>query len=65
MGLLTKFEVLFKIIGSLFVGILQMLANIPEAMQMLAYGIASLPPVLTAYAALFISVSVVYLIVGR
>ena len=64
-GIIDKFILLGNIIISLFVGILQMLANIPEAMTMLVYGVASLPPVLTAYAALFISVSVIYLIVGR
>ena len=64
-GIIDKLVLLVNVIISLFVGLLQMLANIPEAMQMLVYGIAALPAEITAYAALFISVSVIYLIIGR
>ena len=47
-GIIDKLVLLGDVLISLFVGLLQMLANIPEAMQMLVYGIAALPAELTA-----------------
>lgn len=46
-------------------GIFQMLDMLPNAVTLLTYGINMMPPVLTVLATAFISVSVVYLIIGR
>lgn len=46
-------------------GVIQMISLIPSALSMLAYAISSLPPMLTVFATAFISVSVVYLVIGR
>lgn len=46
-------------------GIFQMLDMLPSAVTLLSYGISMMPPVLTVLATAFISVSVVYLIIGR
>lgn len=53
------------IIGNLLMGITELVQMIPQALTFLAYGITSLPPVLTVFATAFISISVVYLVIGR
>lgn len=46
-------------------GVVQMIQLIPSALSMLSYSVLSLPPLLTVFATAFISVSVVYLVIGR
>lgn len=46
-------------------GVVQMVQLIPSALSMLSYSVLSLPPLLTVFATAFISVSVVYLVIGR
>lgn len=61
-------EFLLALVGLLisFVqGIAQLIAMIPSALAMTTSSIASMPLVLTAFAVGLISVSVVYLIIGR
>lgn len=50
---------------NLISGLIHMIQIIPSALSMLSYGVSSLPPVLTVFATAFISVSVVYLVIGR
>lgn len=61
-------EFLLALVGLLisFVqGIAQLIAMIPSALAMTTSSIASMPLVLTAFAVGLISVSVVYLLIGR
>lgn len=54
-----------SVLGNFLLGVAQLVSMIPQALSFLAYGIASLPPVLTVFATAFISISVVYLVIGR
>lgn len=68
-GFLTQIVSFFgaavKILGSFLAGLAQLIYVIPQALTMLTYTIASMPSVLVIFATAFISVSVVYLVVGR
>ena len=55
----------FTFLESIVVGIVQLIVMLPNAISLLAYGITMIPPVLMVFATAFISVSVVYLIIGR
>lgn len=46
-------------------GLVQLLAMIPSAFSMLTYSIGYLPTVLLAFAAVAITLSIVFLILGR
>lgn len=54
-----------KLIANFFAGLGQMFFMLPDALTLLSYSISMLPPVLVVMATAFISVSVVYLIIGR
>lgn len=54
-----------QFLGSLLVGIAQLFVMLPNAISLLSYSITMIPPVLVVFATAFISVSVVYLIIGR
>lgn len=64
-GLVDFLSLIGNIIGSFLAGLVQLVSLIPQALQMLTYSIASLPPVFTVYAVAFVSVSVVYLVINR
>lgn len=46
-------------------GVIQLITLIPVALQMLSYSLSALPPTLVVFATAFITVSVVYLVIGR
>ena len=54
-----------SMLGSFVAGIWALLQMLPGAMGMVTSSIASMPMVLTAFATAMISISVVYLIIGR
>lgn len=54
-----------QFLGSLLVGIAQLFVMLPNAISLLSYSITMIPPVLVVFATAFVSVSVVYLIIGR
>lgn len=56
---------LLALLSSFIDGIFHLLQMLPSAMTMVSSSIASMPSVLVAFATAAISVSVVYLIVGR
>lgn len=71
-GLLSFFEMIWQAIQSgiailtnLISGIVQLIWMIPKALSFLLYSISQMPPVMTAFAVAFVSVSVVYLVIGR
>lgn len=46
-------------------GVVQIVKLIPVALSMLSYSVSALPPTIIVFATAFISVSVVYLVIGR
>ncbi len=56
---------LFGFVYSLIKGLLNVLYSIPQILSFTASSIGFLPSVLTVFATLTITVSVIYLIVGR
>lgn len=56
---------LFAFLGNIIAGTLQMLANIPTALQMLVSTIGYMPTILVGFAMALVTINVVYLIVGR
>lgn len=64
-GISDFLMMLIGIIGNFIGGVLQLILTIPKALYFLTYGISMMPPVLVAFATAFITVSVVYLVVGR
>lgn len=56
---------LLALLASFIDGIFHLLEMLPSSMTMVSSSIASMPSVLVAFATAAISVSVVYLIVGR
>ena len=56
---------LFAFVGNIIAGTLQMLANIPTALQMLTSTIGYMPTVLVGFAMALVTINIVYLIVGR
>lgn len=64
-SILSVFVMVINLVISFVQGIAQMIVMIPQALGMLTYSVSSLPPVLVVFATAFISVSVVYLVIGR
>lgn len=68
-SILTAIVNFFIAVGTLIVnfisGVFQMLQMLPSAISLLSYSVSMIPPVLVVFATAFISVSVVYLIIGR
>lgn len=50
---------------NLIKGFIQLIEMIPAALSMVSFAITSMPPVLAVFMTAFISVSVVYLVIGR
>lgn len=46
-------------------GLYQLILMIPKALGFVSISLGALPPVLTVFAVAFVSVSIVYLIIGR
>lgn len=64
-SILGFFETLLDFVGFLIEGLAELLLMIPSAFSMLTYSIGFLPSVLLAFAAVAITISIVFLIVNR
>lgn len=64
-SILGFFETLLDFVGFLIHGLAQLLLMIPSAFAMLTYSIGFLPSVLLAFAAIAITISIVFLIINR
>ena len=58
-------ESIFSFISSLVTGLIQIFTPIPAAVRMLTQSIGYIPSTLAVFATLTITISVIYLIVGR
>ena len=64
-GVFSFFETILDMVTYLVTGLFQLFAMIPQAVGMLTYSIGFLPSMLLAFAAVAITLSIVFLIVGR
>lgn len=64
-SVLEFFRTILDLVTYLVTGLAQLFVMIPSAFSMLTYSIGYLPSVLLAFAAVAITISIVYLIVGR
>lgn len=64
-SIMDFFGTILDMVKYLVTGIVQLFALIPQAFAMLTYSIGFLPSVLLAFAAVAITLSIIYLIVGR
>ena len=56
---------IFAFVQSLITGLIQVFKAIPSAIQMLTQSIGYLPSTLAVFATLTITISVIYLVIGR
>ncbi len=64
-SVLDFFGTLLNFVEYLVTGLVQLITMIPSAFAMLTYSIGYLPSVLLAFAAVAITLSIVFLILGR
>lgn len=64
-SILNAIITVFDMLSYLVTGLVQLFAMIPSGFAMLTYSIGFLPTVLLAFASVAITISIVYLIVGR
>ena len=64
-SVLDFFGPILDFVEYLVTGLVQLIAMIPSAFAMLTYSIGYLPSVLLAFAAVAITLSIVFLILGR
>lgn len=64
-SVLDFFGTILDFVKYLVTGLVQLIAMIPSAFAMLTYSIGYLPSVLLAFAAVAITLSIVFLIMGR
>lgn len=64
-SVLDFFGTLLNFVEYLVTGLVQLITMIPSAFTMLTYSIGYLPSVLLAFAAVAITLSIVFLILGR
>lgn len=64
-SVLDFFGTILDSVEYLVTGLVQLIAMIPSAFAMLTYSIGYLPSVLLAFAAVAITLSIVFLILGR
>ena len=64
-SILDFFGTLLDFVEYLVTGLVQLITMIPSAFAMLTYSIGYLPSVLLAFAAVAITLSIVFLILGR
>ena len=64
-SVLDFFGTILDFVEYLATGLVQLIAMIPSAFAMLTYSIGYLPSVLLAFAAVAITLSIVFLILGR
>lgn len=64
-SIMDFFGTILDMVKYLVTGLVQLFFLIPQAFAMLTYSIGFLPSVLLAFAAVAITLSIIYLIVGR
>lgn len=64
-SIMDFFGTILDMVKYLVTGLVQLFVLIPQAFAMLTYSIGFLPSVLLAFAAVAITLSIIYLIVGR
>lgn len=64
-SILNAITTLFDMVSYLVTGLVQLFAMIPSGFALLIYSIGFLPTVLLAFASVAITISIVYLIIGR
>jgi membrane protein YdbS with pleckstrin-like domain len=64
-SIMDFFGTILDMVKYLVTGLVQLFLLIPQAFAMLTYSIGFLPSVLLAFAAVAITLSIIYLIVGR
>lgn len=64
-SILNGLSTLFDMVSYLVNGLVQLFAMIPSGFALLTYSIGFLPTVLLAFASVAITISIVYLIIGR
>ena len=64
-SIMDFFGTILDMVKYLVSGLVQLFLLIPQAFAMLTYSIGFLPSVLLAFAAVAITLSIIYLIVGR
>lgn len=64
-SVLDFFGTILDFVEYLVTGLVQLIAMIPSAFAMLTYSIGYLPSVLLAFAAVAVTMSIVFLILGR
>lgn len=64
-SILSVLSMLVTLVVNFVRGIVQLISILPVALNMLSYSVSALPPMIIVFATAFISVSVVYLVIGR
>lgn len=64
-SVLNAITTFFDMLSYLVTGLVQLFAMIPSGFAMLTYSIGFLPTVLLAFASVAITISIIYLIIGR
>lgn len=64
-SILYAITTLFDMVSYLVTGLVQLFAMIPSGFALLTYSIGFLPTMLLAFASVAITISIVYLIIGR
>ena len=64
-SILNAITTFFDMLSYLVTGLVHLFAMIPSGFAMLTYSIGFLPTVLLAFASVAITISIVYLIIGR
>ena len=64
-SIISTISTLFDFVTYLINGLVQLFAMIPSGFALLSYSIGFLPTVLLAFASVAITLSIVYLIIGR
>lgn len=64
-SILNSITTVFDMLSYLVTGLVQLFAMIPSGFAMITYSIGFLPTVLLAFASVAITLSIVYLIIGR
>ena len=64
-GIYNFLSAIGGVVVNLLVGIYQMIIMIPSALSMLLYSVGYMPSVILAFAVAMVTVSVVYMVIGR
>lgn len=64
-SILTFFQGIISLIANLLHGIAQLIIMIPQALAFIGTSLGALPSIIAVFAVAMITVSVVYLVIGR